>query len=145
VKFRPQGDRGLAPSRVSGFGPRGGYEAYTAGANRDTRVVVHIETEAGADAAAEIAAVDGVDVLFFGALDLSHDMGVPGQTTHVRVAEARARVAAAATAAGKLFGAVAPDREGADALAASGAGYLLTTVEAVLAAGVSDLLGDRSA
>jgi 4-hydroxy-2-oxoheptanedioate aldolase len=137
VKYRPAGDRGLSASRASGYGAAGGYASYIERANRETMLVVHIETAAGAAAAAEIAAVEGVDVLLFGALDLSQDLGQPGRLDDPEVLEAGERIGAAAAAAGKVFGAVAGDAEDARAWAEKGARYLLTTVEALLSPAVS--------
>jgi 2-keto-3-deoxy-L-rhamnonate aldolase RhmA len=94
VKFRPEGDRGLSASRASGFGARHGYEAYIAEANRETQVVVHVESVAGVAAVEEIAAVEGVDVLLVGTLDLSQDLGCPGEVEHPEVLACVERVAA---------------------------------------------------
>ena len=52
----------------------------------------------------EIAAVDGVDVLFVGPLDLSVSLGVPDQFDHPLEQEALAKVVAAARKAGKAAG-----------------------------------------
>jgi 4-hydroxy-2-oxoheptanedioate aldolase len=140
VKFRPEGDRGLAASRASGFGARDGYAAYIAQANRETQVIVHVESAAGVAAVEEIAAAEGVDILLFGALDLSHDLGCPGDIEHPRVIEAADRVAACAAAAGKALGAVATDASGLRTWLERGASYVVTTVESMLAPGVRTYL-----
>jgi 2-keto-3-deoxy-L-rhamnonate aldolase RhmA len=49
--------------------------------NRETMVVVQIETEAGVENVEAIASVPGVDVLFIGPLDLSISLGRPGDVT----------------------------------------------------------------
>lgn len=140
VKFRPDGDRGLSASRASGFGARDGYPAYIAAANRETQVVVHIESAAGVAAAEQIAAVDGVDVLLFGALDLSHDLGRPGEVEHPELLACAERVAAAAAAADKTLGALAGDPRGVGTWRERGARYVLTTVESFMTRGVADFL-----
>ena len=43
--------------------------------------MVQIESAAAVADADAIAALDGVDVLFVGPRDLSHDLGVPGDIT----------------------------------------------------------------
>ena len=56
-----------------------------------TIVQILIETPAGVASADEIAAVDGVDMLAFGANDFTAELGVPGQYGDPRVTEAIAR------------------------------------------------------
>jgi 4-hydroxy-2-oxoheptanedioate aldolase len=142
IKFRPQGDRGLAASRASGFGPRGGYPAYIAEANRETQVIVHVESAAGVAAAEQIAAVDGVDVLLVGTLDLSHDLGCAGEVEHPDVVAAAERVAAAAAASGKALGAVTGDAAGVERWLGRGARYMLTTFESFVAPSVRSFLAE---
>lgn len=75
--------------------------------NTQTMIICQIETQAAVEAADEIAAVPGVDGLFFGPGDFSVASGVPGQIDHPDVRRAMGRVAAAARAAGKWWGTVA--------------------------------------
>ena len=70
-------------------------------------IICQIETAAAVAAAAEIAAVPGVDGLFFGPGDFSVSIGYPGQIDHEYVRAAMATVAQAAQAAGKWWGTVA--------------------------------------
>lgn len=137
VKFRPRGDRGLSASRASGFGARDGYPAYIAAANRETLVVVHIESAAGVEAVEQLAAVDGVDVLLVGALDLSHDLGCPGELADPRVTACVDRIAHAAVASGKALGAVVADAHGMEAWLDRGARYVMTTFESFVAPSVA--------
>jgi 4-hydroxy-2-oxoheptanedioate aldolase len=142
VKFRPLGDRGLSASRASGFGARDGYPSYIAEANRETQVIVHIESAAGVDAVEQIAAVDGVDVVLFGALDLSHDLGCPGELEHPELLACAERVAAATARAGKALGAVPSDPEGVRRWLERGARYVLAPVESFLTPGVKRFLAE---
>jgi 2-keto-3-deoxy-L-rhamnonate aldolase RhmA len=141
VKFTPRGNRGLSASRAARFGVQGDYPGFIAKANRETLVVAHIESVAGVDAVEEIAAVDGLDVLLFGALDLSHDLGCPGEVGTPRVAAAGERIFAACDAAGKAFGVVVGDATGASAWMDRGARYILTTLEALIAPGLQSYVG----
>jgi len=75
--------------------------------NTQTMIICQIETEAAVAAAAEIAAVPGVDGLFFGPGDFSVSVGLPGQIRHERVRGAMGQVAAAVRAADKWWGTVA--------------------------------------
>ena len=53
--------------------------AGVAGLNEEIVGIVQIESPSAAEAADQIAAIDGVDVLFVGPADLSHSLGVAGQ------------------------------------------------------------------
>jgi 2-keto-3-deoxy-L-rhamnonate aldolase RhmA len=75
--------------------------------NTQTMIICQIETEAAAAESAAIAAVPGVDGLFFGPGDYSVSLGLPGQIDHERVRAGMAKVADAARAAGKWWGTVA--------------------------------------
>lgn len=75
--------------------------------NTQTMIIAQIETEVAVAEAAAIAAVPGVDGLFFGPGDFSIAVGVPGQIDHERVRAGAAKVAEAAKAAGKWWGTVA--------------------------------------
>lgn len=72
--------------------------------NASTLLAVMIESLEGAENAGEIAAVDGVDVLFIGANDLAASMGIPGQLGDPRIVDAVAEVGRAAAAHGKYAG-----------------------------------------
>ncbi|MEM7525203.1 MAG: aldolase/citrate lyase family protein [Pseudomonadota bacterium] len=78
-------------------------------ANDGILVIAQVETERGLDAAEEIAAVDGIDVLWIGQFDLTNFLGVPGQFDAPVYRDACARITAAARAHGKALGAMAPN------------------------------------
>src|SRR5688572_11954965 len=75
--------------------------------NTQTMIICQIETESAVAESAAIAAVPGVDGLFFGPGDYSVSIGLPGQIDHAQVRSAMSRVADAARAAGKWWGTVA--------------------------------------
>jgi 4-hydroxy-2-oxoheptanedioate aldolase len=75
--------------------------------NTQTMIICQIETESAVAEANAIAAVRGVDGLFFGPGDYSVSIGLPGQIRHERVRNAMMEVAAATKAAGKWWGTVA--------------------------------------
>jgi 2-keto-3-deoxy-L-rhamnonate aldolase RhmA len=66
--------------------------------------VVQVESPSAVEHAAEIAAIDGVDVLFVGPTDLSHSLGVPGRFDDPIYLDAVRHVVASATEAGKAAG-----------------------------------------
>ena len=69
--------------------------------------VLLIETAQAIENIEAIAAVEGVDVLYVGPLDLSISMGIPNQFDHPRLQEALDKVAAAGRKAGKAAGTIA--------------------------------------
>ncbi len=72
--------------------------------NRNTFLIVMLETPQAIDNADAIAAVDGVDALLIGSNDLAAEMGIPGQFAHERVEQAYAATIAACRKHGKFAG-----------------------------------------
>ena len=72
----------------------------------DEQVVcaIQIETQSALSAVDEIAAIDGVDVLFVGPVDLAHSLGISGGPDNRELLTEVGRVAEAARAAGKAAG-----------------------------------------
>jgi 2-dehydro-3-deoxyglucarate aldolase/4-hydroxy-2-oxoheptanedioate aldolase len=103
LRYPPQGQRGVA---LLTRGARLGMvnHAGVAALNEDILGVVQIESPSAADEADEIAATDGVDVLFVGPADLSHSLGAPGQFADQRYQDALRRVVAAGRRHGKAPG-----------------------------------------
>jgi 4-hydroxy-2-oxoheptanedioate aldolase len=84
--------------RAAGFGRDAGY---LTAADASRSMMIQIETRGALDAAEEIAALPGVDVLFVGPYDLGHALGVTPGPESPEVLRAAERTAAAAHAAGK--------------------------------------------
>jgi 2-dehydro-3-deoxyglucarate aldolase/4-hydroxy-2-oxoheptanedioate aldolase len=103
LRYPPSGARGVA---LLTRGARLGTvtHAGVAELNDDIVGVVQIESPSALEAAEEIAATDGVDVLFVGPADLSHSLGVPGQFGDARYQAALRKVVAACRANGKAAG-----------------------------------------
>jgi 2-keto-3-deoxy-L-rhamnonate aldolase RhmA len=102
-RFAPRGQRSqLATVPLAGMRPT---PAATLNPALDGATVVQIliETPAGVANADEIAAVDGVDMLAFGANDFTAELGLPGQYADPRVAGAIAALAEAGQRHGKLL------------------------------------------
>ena len=107
LRFPPRGIRGVATyNRACRFGLDPGALDR---ADEETLVIAQIESAAAVEAVDEIAAVDGVDVLFIGPRDLSHDLGVPGDTTAPVFVEALETVLAAGKRHGNACGLLVPD------------------------------------
>ena len=79
VKYYPLGKRGVTSStRSAGYGFRESIPDYIKFSNEETLVCVMIEEPEAVRNLPEILKVDGVDVFFVGAGDLSQAMGFPG-------------------------------------------------------------------
>jgi 2-keto-3-deoxy-L-rhamnonate aldolase RhmA len=103
LRYPPAGQRGVALlTRGARLGTVN--HAGVAALNEDIVGIVQIESPSAVEAAEEIAATDGVDVLFVGPADLSHSLGVPGQFGESRYQDALERVVAACRAHGKAPG-----------------------------------------
>lgn len=107
MRYPPEGIRGVARfTRACGFGQN--FDTYFKEANNNLLTVVQLETTESIDRAQEIAAVDGVDVLFIGPLDLSVNMDMANNYEHPKFLQAMDRVAAACLKNGKAAGILVP-------------------------------------
>ena len=122
TRYPPQGVRGVSVSQRSNR--YGTVADYFKDINQQICVAVQIESRAGVAATAAIAAVDGVDCIFVGPSDLAAGMGHLGNANHPDVQEAIAAVYAAAKAAGKPAGILAPKEEDARRYMAMGATFV---------------------
>jgi 4-hydroxy-2-oxoheptanedioate aldolase len=142
VKYWPRGQRGLAGSRASDWNQYESLAAYTERANRETMLVVHIETQEAVDAVEEYAAIDGVDVLFIGPTDLSHSLGHAGDPGHPDVAAAMERVAEVVVPSDKTLGIYAGTADFANRWMEKGARYFTTSPEGFMKQGMKAYLDD---
>lgn len=115
AKYPPEGRRGAAFGLAHDDYTAGDAIAKMASANQETLLIAQIETAAGVEAATEIAATPGIDVLWVGHNDLTNSLGIPGQFEHPRYRDAVERVLAACAAHDKspgiLAGSVAQARD----------------------------------
>ena len=82
-QYPPKGVRGVSGfSRANFYGRTQDYFKY---ADDSICLMVQVESRAAVAAIPEIAAVDGVDVVFIGPADLAADMGYLGQPRHPEV------------------------------------------------------------
>lgn len=119
-RYAPRGRRGMAAPVVRATGHGAHWQDYIAGGAEDLLLMCQIETPAGVENVAEVAATDGVDLLFVGPFDLSASLGHLGQPDHPEVREAIDAVEKAAKAAGKLLGAIPTPGRTAQELYAAG-------------------------
>ena len=103
TRYPPDGVRGVASTTsANAFGIS--TAEYLKVASDRVLTVVQIETREGVENADAIAAVDGVDVLFVGPLDLSYNLGCPNQFDHPDELAAFDAVIAACRNHGKAAG-----------------------------------------
>ena len=119
ARYAPVGSRGVAVYYADDIEPEG-LPATLAKANREVVLMPQIETVAGVEHVEEIAAVDGVDVLWIGHYDLTTSLGTPGAFWNEAHTAAVERVFAAAAAVGKPVGTLANDAADARRLLAMG-------------------------
>jgi len=107
TRFQPLGRRPLDGGNADGAYAQVGAKEYTAFANKNRFLMLQIEDPEPVPELDAIAALPGVDILFFGPGDFSHALGVPGDFTHPDLVSARKKVAEAALVQGKYAGTVA--------------------------------------
>lgn len=106
----PHGTRGVATyNRAAGWGT--GEDMFPDPPKAAT--IIQIETIGALNDVEEIAAIEGVDVLFVGPLDLSFSLGIPRQFDNDQFIQACEKVVSAAKGHGKGIGILAPTVEGA--------------------------------
>ncbi len=133
MKYTPVGKRGLALALANDRYKMQPVGEALAAANARTRFVALIETAEGVENVDEIAAVEGVDVLWVGHLDLTASMGIPGQFDHPDYKKALAKVLKAGQKHGLGLGRMVGDipsgvglaEEGWDLIAYNGDVWLL--------------------
>lgn len=103
LRYPPEGSRGVAKMvRATGFGRD--FSEYHKNQKDNILGILQIESVEALDCIDEMAAIDGVDVLFVGPADLSMAMGIFGQFDHPRFQDAMKATVDAATKAGKAAG-----------------------------------------
>lgn len=107
TRFHPLGRRAVDGGNADGGYCKVDFQEYLEQANRQRFVVLQIEDHEALNELDEIAALDGIDMLFFGPGDFSHSLGAPGDWEHPLLLQARRAVAEACRAHGKWAGTVA--------------------------------------
>ena len=97
-KYPPAGVRGIGPGRACGYGKD--LREYLNRANDDMLVFLIAEHHQAVANITDIAAVPGVDAIFFGYYDFAASLGLHGNLEHPAVLAAQAAVLQATQAAG---------------------------------------------
>lgn len=138
AKYPPQGTRGVSPLWT--FYRNVSWADYLPKANDEICVVVQVESPEGMDNVEAIAAVEGVDIVFAGPMDLSASLGLIGQLQHPTVKQFLSDFPARVRKTGKVAGIAVSS---ADAARESyEQGYRFISFGSLLFAGVRGLKED---
>ena len=144
TRYGPDGTRGTAGGRGSGWGLKMSAAEYQAAANAATFVSVQIESRLAAESVEAIAAVGGIDCVFVGLSDLSADLGVPGEWADALVAVLD-RIDSACAAQNLAVGYPATDPEMARMLVGRGSRFIATADLTQLSHAMSSFVSEVSA
>lgn len=142
MRYPPVGVRGVG-SGLARSSRWGSDRHYLQNANERVCLLVQVESREGLEAIDEIAAVDGVDGVFVGPVDLSASLGYLGQPGHPAVIEAIEVAFRAIQAAGKAAGILTVDEALARHYIALGARFVAVGVDATLLAQATRALAAR--
>ena len=131
TRYAPDGIRGMgaALARASRWNQIPDYVHH---ANGQMCLLVQAETTLALQNLGSIAAVDGVDGVFFGPADLSASMGYRGQANHPEVQKAILNGIATVRAAGKAAGILMADKAMAQMYLDAGAQFVAVGVDTTL-------------
>ncbi len=130
--YYPQGMRGFTLPRNADYGIGVSAETYIAHNNENLLLAVQCENIAGVPNLDEIAATEGVDVVFIGPFDLTESMGIPGQTEDVRVKQVMEQVLAVTRAHKKYAGIFAVSAQQAKEYEKMGFRYIIVCTDLML-------------
>jgi 4-hydroxy-2-oxoheptanedioate aldolase len=144
TRYAPDGIRGLASARAARWGR---VEGYHASAADELCVVVQVESIRALSELEAICAVEGVDAVFVGPMDLAASMGLAGGATHPEVVAVVVDAIERIARSGRAPAVMASTPELTARYASAGARFLGVGVDtAVLAAATSALAaGSRAA
>jgi 4-hydroxy-2-oxoheptanedioate aldolase len=131
MHYAPEGIRGMgaALARASRWNQ---VDDYLNRANDEMCLLVQAETTLAMDNLAQIAAVEGVDGVFFGPADLSASMGYRGQPGHPEVQKAILGGIKTVRAVGKAAGVLMANRQMAQLYLEAGAQFVAVGVDTTL-------------
>lgn len=106
TRFYPIGRRPIDGGNADGAFCGIELSEYIRQANEKRFVAIQIEDPEPMDSLKEIAALEGIDMLFFGPADFSQGIGAPGIWDHQKLIKAREKIADVAFRHGKFAGTV---------------------------------------
>lgn len=147
MRYPPEGARSVSLAQpAASYGARTLIDYLAASAENPPLVVGQIESATTDDPLEDV--IGGLDVAFLGTIDLSVDLGVPGELDHSLFLARVGEVAAATAARGVRLGGWTSTATRADRLYAQGATYLVVSSDLQLLqrgmAGLGSLVGAPS-
>lgn len=130
--YAPRGVRGMAAPIVRAAHYGVGWRGYVEAAAGAVLAICQVETRQAVENVAEIAAVEGLDMIFLGPFDLSASLDHMGEPDHRDVRRAIAEVEAAARANGCLLGGIPTPERSARDLYEAGYNLVLGEIDVVL-------------
>ena len=85
TKYYPSGSRGFTPFSKAGGFTNTNVDSYVQKAIKETLNIIIIESQEGLNSLEDILTVDDIDVVYFGAYDLSQALGCPGDIKNPKV------------------------------------------------------------
>jgi len=140
MRYPPEGIRGMAATRASGWGRNA---SYAKEANREVCLLVQVETQEGVSNLDAIAAVDGVDGVFIGPSDLSAAFGHVGDPWHPEMMKLHEDLFRRIQAAGKAVGILTLDEALAKKHVEMGATFIAVGTDSNLMVKASSTLAAR--
>lgn len=141
VSYPPRGTRGVAAMHRGSRYAR--IKDYVTKADAEIFLIVQIETVSAMKCCEEIAAVEGVDAVFFGPGDLAASMGYPGQAGHPDVTAAIEEGLRRCRPTGKAVGVLAPNDEVAERHIRSGFDFVSVANDCAILFRTADAVADR--
>lgn len=132
ITYQPRGTRGLASVRAADYAQTIPLGEYVQRANQEMLIVLQVEGLEAIKQLPEIVKVAGVDVIFIGPTDLSHSLGLPGQTQHVKVQEAMQQITEIVLHSDIALGLLVPNAQEAKHWVKQGARYIATTIDGLV-------------
>jgi 2-keto-3-deoxy-L-rhamnonate aldolase RhmA len=111
MRYPPHGIRGYASTSAQTDFATVTPEAFIEANNRETLCVIQIERREALDYLDEMLSFPGVDVACLGYMDLSTDLGIPGQLEHPQMVSIIERIIAASNRHGIAAGIIGPQIE----------------------------------
>ncbi|NTF42990.1 HpcH/HpaI aldolase/citrate lyase family protein [Rhizobium rhizogenes] len=141
TRYPPLGARGVGPGRAAAYGYR--IPDYLAKANAELLLAIQVETAEGLANIADIASVEGVDLIFIGPGDLSVSIDAMGPAGKEKLDAAIQTIAKTALSAGRAVGIFRPSPDDVGAWSAAGISFFLLASDTMflgagLAAGVTE-------
>jgi 4-hydroxy-2-oxoheptanedioate aldolase len=141
MRYPPRGQRGIAAMhRASRYGR---ITDYAKRADDSLFLIVQIETREALDRLEEIAAVDGVDAVFFGPGDLAASMGFTGQAADPEVTASISAALSRVRATGRAAGVLAPNASIAEHHIRAGFNFVSVANDCALLFGAADAVASR--